>query len=109
MTSWVTTCRIVLPQATRQIVPPTGNETINMLKYTSLAFVISYSELLSQGKKIYQANFDVLEVLFACSLWYIILVFVLSIGQRQLERRLARRSGLGERVADRRHSGTVAV
>lgn len=97
MTRSTTMWRIVLPQATRQIVPPTGNETINMLKYTSLAFFISYAELLSQGKKIYQTNFEVLEVLFACSAWYLILVFVLTLGQRQLERRLARRSGIGER------------
>lgn len=88
--------RIVLPQATRVILPPTGNETINMLKYTSLAFVIAYSELLSQGKKIYSINFEVLEVLFACSAWYLILVAILSVGQRRLERRVARKSGFGE-------------
>lgn len=99
MTPSQTMRRIVLPQATRIIVPPTGNETINMLKYTSLAFVIAYSELLSAGKKIYTVNFQVLEVLLACSAWYLLLVAALSIVQRQLEARLARNMG---RVSARR-------
>lgn len=95
MSGATTMRKIVLPQAMRLVVPPTGNEAINMLKYTSLAFVISYSELLSQGKKIYNINFEVLEVLFACCVWYLLLVTVLSIGQQQLERRLAHSVGLG--------------
>jgi polar amino acid transport system permease protein len=98
--------RIILPQATRLVVPPTGNEAISMLKYTSLAFVISYSELLSQGKKIFQINFEVLEVLFACSLWYLVLVTILSLGQRELERSLARGQGVGEVRAARRRRST---
>ncbi len=102
MTPGQTMRRIVLPQAVRLILPPTGNETIGMIKFTSLAFVIGYSELLSQGKKIYQNNFEVLEVLFACCVWYLFLVLVLSIGQRQLERYVAQRSGHGARVVVRR-------
>ena len=102
MTPRQTMGRIVLPQAVRLILPPTGNETIGMIKYTSLAFVIGYSELLSQGKKIYQNNFEVLEVLFACSAWYLFLVLILSLGQRQLEGYVARRSGHGARVVARR-------
>jgi polar amino acid transport system permease protein len=98
MTPGQTMRQIVLPQATRLIVPPTGNETINMLKYTSLAFVIAYAELLTQSKKIYQGNFEVLEVLFAATAWYLFLVLILSIGQHYLEAHLARKSGLGKSV-----------
>lgn len=94
--------RIILPQAMRLVVPPTGNEAIGMLKFTSLAFVISYSELLSGGKKIYQINFDVLEVLFACCVWYLAMVTVLSLLQRQLERHLARGVGLATATTSRR-------
>ncbi|MGZ4305140.1 MAG: amino acid ABC transporter permease, partial [Solirubrobacteraceae bacterium] len=49
--------RIVLPQAARVIIPPTGNETISMLKTTSLVSVIAYKELLYTGQLIYAANY----------------------------------------------------
>jgi polar amino acid transport system permease protein len=104
MSSGATMRRIVLPQALRLAVPPTGNEAISMLKFTSLAFVISYSELLSEGKKIYQINFQVLEVLFACCIWYLAMVTILSLLQRQLERALAQRVGLGAAPIRRRNS-----
>jgi polar amino acid transport system permease protein len=82
--------RIVLPQALRVIVPPLGNEFIALLKYSSLAYAISYSELLNSANKIYTVNFKVIELLFTASLWYILLTTVFTVLQQALERRLNR-------------------
>lgn len=82
--------RIVLPQALRVIVPPLGNEFIALLKYSSLAYTISYSELLQSANKIYTVNFKVIELLITVSIWYILLTTVFSIMQQAVERRLSR-------------------
>lgn len=82
-----TMSRIVLPQAMRVIVPPTGNEFINMLKTSSLAYSIQYGELLLSAVKIYSNNLLVVELLLTVSIWYLILTTVFSIGQYFLERR----------------------
>ncbi len=87
--------RIILPQAARVIIPPTGNEFISMLKTTSLASVISVEELLHRSQAIYQDNFYVLELLTAASIYYLVMTSVFSYLQAQLESRL------GERKADR--------
>jgi len=85
--------KVVLPQAMRVIVPPMGNETISMLKVTSLVSVISLSELLYSVQAIYQANYKVIPLLLVASIWYLILVSVLSVGQYYLERRFGRGYG----------------
>lgn len=85
--------RIVLPQALRVIVPPLGNEFISLLKYSSLAYTISYVELLDAANKIYTANFKVIELLFTASMWYLVLTTVFTFGQIALERRLAKGRG----------------
>jgi len=90
MTRSKTMTRIVLPQALRVIVPALGNEFIALLKYSSLAYAISYSELLNSANKIYTANFMVIELLFTVSLWYILLTTVFTVLQQVLERRLSR-------------------
>jgi polar amino acid transport system permease protein len=90
MSSAKTMRRIVLPQAMRVIVPPTGNEFINMLKTSSLAYAIQFPEMLQSAVKIYSNNLQVIELLFTISLWYLILTTVFSIFQHQLERRFAR-------------------
>jgi polar amino acid transport system permease protein len=82
--------RIVLPQAMRVIVPPTGNEFISMLKTTSLASAITYGELLRRSSDIYSTNLDVVPLLVVASLWYLVLTTVASGGQYLLERRFAR-------------------
>lgn len=82
--------RIVLPQALRVIVPPLGNEFIACLKFTSLAYTISYSELLHSANKIYTSNFKVIELLFTVAIWYLVLTTVFSILQQILEDRLSR-------------------
>ncbi|MFB7112190.1 amino acid ABC transporter permease [Streptomyces sp. NPDC056190] len=96
--------RIVLPQAMRVIVPPLGNEFIALLKYSSLAYTISYSELLQSSNKIYTENFKVIELLFTASLWYILLTTVFTLLQQVLERRVSRGvpgAGPGPRLIDR--------
>jgi polar amino acid transport system permease protein len=82
--------RVVLPQAMRVIIPPTGNEFINMLKTTSLATVTTYPELLRAAQNIYTNNLQIIELLFAAALWYLILTSVFSVGQFYLERRFSR-------------------
>ncbi len=81
---------VILPQAMRVIVPGLGNETIGMLKTTSLASVIAYPELLDQSQKIYFVNARVIELLLVASAWYLIATSVLSIAQYYIERRLGR-------------------
>src|ERR687883_652617 len=82
--------RIVLPQAMRVIVPPTGNETITMLKNTSLVAVIAAQDLLTRAQAIYSRTFEVVELLIVVSIWYLLVTTVASIGQHHLERRFAR-------------------
>jgi polar amino acid transport system permease protein len=82
--------RVVLPQAMRVIIPPTGNEFINMLKTSSLAYAIQYQELTRAAVSIYTSNLQVFELLFTVAIWYLLLTSVFSIGQFYLERRFAR-------------------
>ncbi|MER5308500.1 amino acid ABC transporter permease [Streptomyces sp. NPDC002773] len=82
--------RIVLPQAMRVIIPPMGNETINMLKMTALVSVISAHDLMSNIQDVYAQNYQVIPMLVVASLWYLALVTLLSIPQAWLERRYGR-------------------
>ncbi len=84
--------RIVLPQAMRVIIPPTGNETISMLKTTSLVSVIAFTELLYASQLIYSRTYQTIPLLLVASLWYLIITTVLSIGQYYIERRFGRGS-----------------
>ncbi|HET8673700.1 MAG TPA: amino acid ABC transporter permease, partial [Thermoleophilaceae bacterium] len=92
MTRLQTMRRIVLPQAMRVIIPPTGNETISMLKTTSLVSVIAYAELLYSVQLIYSVNFKTIPLLLVAALWYLFFTTILSIGQYYLERHYARGS-----------------
>ncbi len=78
--------RIVLPQAMRVIIPPTGNETISMLKTTSLASVIAFPELVYQTQLIYARNYKTIELLIVASLWYLFFTSILTIVQYYIER-----------------------
>lgn len=97
MTRLQTMRRIVLPQAMRVIIPPTGNETISMLKTSSLASVIVVTELLYASQLIYSVNFKTIPLLIAASFWYITCTSVLYVGQYYLERYYGR--GAREREA----------
>jgi polar amino acid transport system permease protein len=92
MTRMQTMRRIVLPQAMRVIVPPTGNETISMLKTTSLVAVIAlpHPELLYAAQLIYAVNYRTIQLLIVASIWYLIVTTVLTFGQTYLERRFGR-------------------
>lgn len=81
--------RVVLPQAVRLIVPPTGNQAIGMLKASAIVSVIGMQDLLTQAQAIYARNFLVIELLCVASLWYLAITTVASIGQHFLEQQLA--------------------
>lgn len=86
--------RIVLPQAMRVMVPPTGNELISMVKDTSLLTAIPLSnELFFQLRAIGTRTFDVFPVLVAACLWYLAIGSVLMVGQYFLERHFNRGYG----------------
>lgn len=81
---------VVLPQAMKTVIPPTGNEVIGMLKYTSLASVISVTELLGSVTNIYNRTFETMPLLMVAAIWYTVIVLLLTLGQTRLERRFGR-------------------
>ena len=90
--------RIVLPQAMRVIVPPTGNEVIAMVKDTSLvAFVPVTYELFFQLQAIGARTFQVFPILVAATLYYLIASSIMMVGQAYLEKRFGR--GFGTQVS----------
>lgn len=80
--------RIVLPQALRVIVPPLSNETIGLLKYSSIVSVITLPELLYSGQLIYARTYETIPVLITVSIWYLVVTSILTLGEYLLERRL---------------------
>jgi polar amino acid transport system permease protein len=90
MSRALTMRRIILPQAMRVIIPPTGNETISMLKTSSLASVITVTELLYAVQLIYSVNFKTIPLLIVASIWYLIMTSLLTVGQYYVERYYAR-------------------
>jgi len=89
MTRMQTMRRIVLPQAMRVIIPPTGNQTIAMLKTTSLVSVLAIAELLYSAQIIYSRTFQTIPLLLVASIWYLIATSLLTIVQTRIERRFA--------------------
>jgi polar amino acid transport system permease protein len=92
MTQGKTLRRVILPQAMRVIVPPTGNEFINMLKTSSLAYAVQFNELIKRAQDISSTSLAVVELYFVASIWYLILTSIFSVFQYYLERRYARGS-----------------
>ncbi len=82
--------RIILPQAMRVVIPPLGNEFIGLLKTSSLASIIGFSDILRNSQDIYYENAKVVELLMVAGFWYLAVVSVLSVGQIGLERRFGR-------------------
>ncbi len=79
--------RIVLPQAMRVIVPPTGNETISMLKTTSLVLAVPFTLDLTFVTNSYASfTYQTIPLLIVAALWYIIITSILMVGQHYLER-----------------------
>ncbi|MGY3203604.1 amino acid ABC transporter permease [Streptomyces sp. TE5632] len=86
--------RVILPQAMRVIIPPTGNETIGMLKTTALVSVLAVPDLLYSAQILYARNFQTIPLLIVASIWYLVVTTVLTAGQFYVERRYSR----GDRV-----------
>jgi polar amino acid transport system permease protein len=96
--------RIVLPQTLPAVIPPTGNQLIQMLKATSLVAFVAGGDLLTRAQAIYSTNFDVIPLLIVASLWYLAMTLIISLLQRLLERRVGRAYSLTGR-APRRGAG----
>jgi polar amino acid transport system permease protein len=97
--------RVVLPQAMRVIIPPTGNETIGMLKNSALVLVIGYTELMTTASNIYARTYQTIPLLIVAALWYLLISALLSVAQFYIERHFGRgfsnsrvRRGAGTRV-----------
>ena len=82
----MTMTRVVLPQAMRVIIPPFGNNTISMLKTTSLVSVIGGNELLTRLQTVWGQTFQIIPLLIVACIWYLALTTVFSIGQYYLEK-----------------------
>ena len=91
MTSMQLMRRIVIPQASRIIVPATGNQYIMLLKSTSLASAIGYLELLRITTDIYASNFRVVELLTVAAFWYLVMTAFATAIQTGLEKRFPHR------------------
>lgn len=109
MTKLQAMIRIILPQAMRMIVPPIGNETIGMVKTTSLASVIQYSELLRSVEDVYYVNSRVIELLLVAAAWYMVVVTILSIGQFYIERYFSKGWGSNSRKQTQSNEMTKAL
>lgn len=94
--------RIVLPQAMKLIVPPTGNQTILMLKTTSLVSVLALADLLYAAQAIYARTFETIPMLIVVSLWFLAVTSVLTIGQHYLEEHFSQGSDRGGQISMRR-------
>ena len=82
--------RVVLPQAARVIVPPTGNEVITMLKLSSLVTIIGMTDLLGAVQQISARNLQTFPLFEVAAVWYLLLTSVLTVLQGALERRVGR-------------------
>lgn len=88
---WVTMRRIVIPQAMRIIIPPTGNEVISMLKTTSLVTAVPLAtDLYARTRDISDETYNPIPLLLVASTWYLVFTTVLMIAQYYLEKRFSR-------------------
>jgi polar amino acid transport system permease protein len=82
--------RIIIPQAMRSIIPPTGNQLISMIKATSLVSVIAMGDLLYSAQAVYNRTFEVIPLLLVAVLWYLLITSILNVGQSFIERYYAK-------------------
>jgi polar amino acid transport system permease protein len=97
MTRGQTLRRIVLPQALRIVIPPIGNDTISMLKFTSLVSVLALPDLLYSAQMIYARTYETIPLLVVATIWYLVLTTVLTVGEHAIEHRLREGSGFSPR------------
>jgi polar amino acid transport system permease protein len=81
--------RIILPQALRIVIPPIGNDTISMLKFTSLVSVLALPDLLYSAQMIYSRTYQTIPLLIVATIWYLALATILTAIEHRIERRLA--------------------
>lgn len=81
--------RVVAPQAAKSIIPPLGNDLINLLKATSLVSVVGVGDLMTRAQGIYASNYQVIPLLIVASLWYLLLTVLFTLVQGLLEKRFA--------------------
>lgn len=104
--------RVILPQATRIIVPPTANQLITLLKNTSLVSIVGIADLLHSAQLIYSSNYQTIPLLIVAGIWYLIITSVLSVVQIYLEKHFSkgtRGSSPAKRIKRRRPSGTTSL
>jgi polar amino acid transport system permease protein len=82
--------RIIIPQAMRSIVPPTGNQLISMIKATSLVSVIAMGDLLYSVQAVYNRTFEVIPLLLVAVAWYLLVTSILNVVQSVIETYYAR-------------------
>ena len=107
--SWAQTMtRVILPQAMRVIIPPTGNEVISMLKTTSLVTAVPFSfELFTRSRDISAETFNPIPLMIVASIWYLFFTSILMVGQYFLEKRFAR--GVADRQVDKKDGPGAAT
>jgi polar amino acid transport system permease protein len=110
--SWIQTMRrVIIPQAMRIIIPPTGNEVISMLKTTSLVTAVPYSfDLYGRARDISVEIFDPIPLLLVASAWYLLFTSILMVGQYFLEKRFSR--GVGQARPEKKgapNTGAISV
>ncbi|AMS45185.1 MULTISPECIES: amino acid ABC transporter permease [Aminobacter] len=98
--------RIIIPQAMRSIVPPTGNQLISMIKATSLVSVIAMADLLYSVQSIYNRTFEIIPMLMVAVLWYLFITSILNVGQGAIER-YYNRGERGVAATDRKKENTI--
>lgn len=76
--------RIILPQVVRLVLPPISNETINLVKDTSLVYILAMNDLLRVARTIVQREFDMTPFLIA-AIFYLAMTAVLTWGFKKLE------------------------
>ncbi len=109
MSPALTMRRIVLPQAMRVIVPAMGNETISMLKTTSLLVVIAGHELMTNVQIVYSQTFQQIPLLIVACIWYLFFTTLMTIGQHYLEAYFGRGFGTGETEAAEKRAARRAA
>lgn len=85
MTETTALRRVVLPQAMRSIIPPTGNQLISMVKATAMVSVIAMHDLLYTVQAVYNRTFQTIPLLLVACIWYLLVVSILSVIQHHVE------------------------
>jgi len=92
--------RIIMPQALRILIPPIGNDTISMLKFTSLVSVLALPDLMYSAQMIYSRTYQTIPLLLVVTVWYLVLATILTGLEQLVERRFsygARAAGIASR------------